>query len=236
MDISAAGTAQILQFVYSLPLFEGVSQADLAELARASRLKRAAKGSFIFFQADLAEAVYLVWRGAIAIRLENPDGRELVINEMTPGDCFGELGILTGQPRSTSAEAIVDSEVLLIPRATFQAILEKEPRLALRLLEITARRLQNSSKREEALAFHDAQQRLARQLIQLDQLASDKGYLTLSQEDLAQRTGLTRQTVATILGRWRRRGWLLTGRGHIVLLNRRELNLLVQDLETGHEI
>ena len=196
MDISAAGTAQILQFVYSLPLFEGVSQADLAELARASRLKRAAKGSFIFFQADLAEAVYLVWRGAIAIRLENPDGRELVINEMTPGDCFGELGILTGQPRSTSAEAIVDSEVLLIPRATFQAILEKEPRLALRLLEITARRLQNSSKREEALAFHDAQQRLARQLIQLDQLASDKGYLTLSQDELARRAGLARRLVA----------------------------------------
>ncbi len=134
---------------------------------------------------------------------------------------------MTRQPRSTSAEAIVDSAVLLIPGDVFQAMLEQEPSLALHLLEITARRLQKSSRREEALAFHDAQQRLARQLLQMDQLASGKGYLTISQEELAQRTGLTRQTVATILGRWRRLGWLLTGRGHIVLLNRRELNLLI---------
>ncbi len=235
MNTPAAGTAAILQFLCSLPLFEGISPASLAALARASRFKLAPRGTFIFFQYDPANAVYLVSQGAIAIQLENAEGQELVINEMNPGDCFGELGTLTGQPRSTSAEAIVDSELLLIPGAVFQSVLQQEPRLALRLLEITALRLQNSSKREEALAFHDAQQRLAHLLLRLDEQASDKGYLTLSQEDLAQRTGLIRQTVAAILGRWRRRGWLLTGRGHIVLLNRRELNLLVQNLESTHE-
>lgn len=235
MEIQQAGTSAILQFLSSLALFEGVSKASLAALARESRLKRVPKGTFLFFQTDLANAVYMVRKGTIAIRLENPDGRELVINEMGPGDCFGELGILTGEPRSTSAEAIIDSEVLLIPSTTFQSILEQEPRLTLHLLKITAQRLQKSSKREEALAFHDAQQRLARQLLQQDRLAADKGYLTLSQEELAQRAGLTRQTVTTILGRWRRRGWLLTGRGHIVLLNRHELNLLVKDLESSHE-
>ena len=72
-------------------------------------------------------------------------------------------------------------------------------------------------------------------MLQLDQLASDVGYLTLSQEELATRVGLTRQTVATILGRWRRSGWLLTGRGHIVLLNRRELSLLVQSQDEVSE-
>ncbi len=227
MEDQTTSNAGILQFLRSLPMLEGVSQSSLVTLARVSRLKLAPKGTFIFFQSDPADAVYLLWRGAVAIRLENPDGQELVINEMGPGDCFGELGLLTGQPRSASAEAIVDSAVLLVPGAAFQSVLGQEPSLALRLLEITARRLQNSSKREEALAFHDAQQRLARHLLHLDQLASDKGYLTVSQDELAQWTGLTRQTVATILGRWRRMGWLLTGRGHIVLLNRRELNLLL---------
>jgi CRP-like cAMP-binding protein len=229
MDVKPAGIAPILQFLCTLPLFEGIGEESLAALARVSRLKQAPKGYFIFFQSDPANAVYIVRRGAIAIQLENPDGRELVINEMNAGDCFGELGILTNQPRSTSAEAIVDSEVLLVPRDIFLAVLEKEPRMALRLLEITARRLQDSSKREEALAFHNAQQRLARLLLQLDHQTSDRGYITISQEELAQRTGLIRQTVATILGRWRRTGWLLTGRGHIVLLNRRELNLLTRE-------
>jgi CRP/FNR family transcriptional regulator len=186
------------------------------------------KGSFVFFQTDPARAVYVVRRGAIAIQLEDPDGRELIINEMIPGDCLGELSPLTGQPRSTSAEAILDSEVLLIPRDTFLFVLEQEPALVRRLLEITAQRLQDSSRREEALAFHDAEQRLAGLLLTLDTAASEIGYLSLSHEELAQRSGLTRQTVSATLGRWRRRGWLLTGRGHIVLLNRRELDLLVE--------
>jgi CRP/FNR family cyclic AMP-dependent transcriptional regulator len=231
----ASSTASILQFMDSQPLFEGINPSSLVTLAKTSRLKAVPKGNFIFFQADQADAVYMVWRGVIAIRLENPEGRELVINEMSVGDCFGELAILTGEPRSASAEAIVDSELLLMPSSAFKAALDKEPLLASRLLEITARRLQNSSKREEALAFYDAQQRLAQQLLNLDQIAQEVGYLTLSQDELAARVGLTRQTVAAILGRWRRSGWLLTGRGHIVLLNRHELNLLVQTQEINGE-
>jgi CRP/FNR family cyclic AMP-dependent transcriptional regulator len=231
MEDRAASVASILQFLGSQSLFEGIDPSSLIELAKFSTLKPAPKNSFIFFQTDRADAVYMVWRGVIAIRLENPDGRELVINEMGVGDCFGELAIITGEQRSTSAEAIVDSEVLSIPGAAFKKILKQEPALALRLLDMTARRLQNSSKREEALAFHDAQRRLAQQLLHLDQLAKDKGYLTLSQDELATRVGLTRQTVAAILGRWRRSGWLLTGRGHVVLLNRNELSLLIQSPE-----
>lgn len=234
-DNRTTRTASIIQFLNSQHLFEGIEASHLASLAKASRLVFVQKGSFIFFQADEADAVFLVWRGVIAIRLENPDGRELVINEMSVGDCFGELAILTGKPRSASAEALVDSEVLLIPSQVFISALESEPRLVSGLLEMTARRLQNSSKREEALAFHDAQQRLAHQLLILDNISSDKGYLTLSQDELATRVGLTRQTVATILGRWRRNGWLLTGRGHIVLLNRPELLLLSPSQELNYE-
>jgi CRP/FNR family transcriptional regulator len=228
MDTQPDGTDSVLRFLRSQPLFEGISPTSLTRLVRTSRFKKVPKGSFVFFQTDPARAVYVVRRGAIAIQLEDPDGRELIINEMIPGDCLGELSPLTGQPRSTSAEAILDSEVLLIPRDTFLFVLEQEPALVRRLLEITAQRLQDSSRREEALAFHDAEQRLAGLLLTLDTAASAIGYLSLSHEELAQRSGLTRQTVSATLGRWRRRGWLLTGRGHIVLLNRRELDLLVE--------
>jgi CRP/FNR family transcriptional regulator len=145
------------------------------------------------------------------------------------------LGLLIEQTHSTSASATEDSIVLAVPRYSFLSVLKQEPLLALRLLEITAQRLQDSSRREEALAFHDAQQRLAGLLLALDAAASEKGYLSLSQEELAQRAGLTRQTVAAILGRWRRSGWLLTGRGHIVVLNRRELNRLLPSQEPENQ-
>jgi CRP/FNR family cyclic AMP-dependent transcriptional regulator len=227
MNYHTPATASILQFLNNQTLFDGISPTTLVSLAKSSRMRSVSKGAFLFFQGELADAVFMVWRGVIAIRLENPDGRELVINEMGVGDCFGELAILTEEPRSASAEAIVDSEVLLIPEIAFKEALANEPILSTRLLEITARRLQDSSKREEALAFYDAQQRLASFLLNLDQLLRDVGYLTLSQDELATRVGLTRQTVAAILGRWRRNGWILTGRGNIVLLDRHELDLLV---------
>ena len=93
-----------------------------------------------------------------------------------------------------------------MPRQAFLGILEAEPALARRILELTANRLRGSSERESALAFLDAQARLARLLLQLEQQAPEKGYVTISQEELAQRTGQTRQTVAKALGRWRQGG------------------------------
>jgi len=236
MGNEIAGHNTIIQFLRSHPIFERLSESSLEEISHASYIKRIPKGAYLFFQFDPAVAFYLVWQGMIASQLENMDGRELVINEMKAGDCLGELGLLTDQPHSTSAVALTDSVILVVPRSTFLSMLKQEPVLALRLLEITAQRLQDSSRREEALAFHDAAQRLARLLLGLDATASEKGYLSLSQEELAQRAGLTRQTVAAILGRWRRSGWLLTGRGHIVVLNRRELNKLIPSSDSENEL
>ena len=231
-DEKKDGMTSIGEFLGSLPLFASLSRTRLHALAQKCHLKRVPRGSYLFFQGDPAEALYVVRAGSFAILLSSPDGRELVINEMRYGDCFGELGLLTGHPRSTAAVARApgDSEVLVIPRGAFLAILETEPSLSRRLLETMAQRLRASSEREGALAFLDAQARLARVLLGLDDQASERGYVTISQEELAQRTGLTRQTVAKALGRWRRRGWLITGRGHIMLLNRTELEQLEQHL------
>ena len=153
----------------------------------------------------------------------------MVINEMHNGDLFGELGILTKRPRSTSAIARTKSELLIIPRQAFVRVIEQEPQLALRMLEVTANRLQMSGQRESALVFMDAQARLARLLLELEEKEHAKGYVTISQEELAHYTGLIRQTVAKALGRWRRAGWLITGRGRILILNRKAL----EDLESN---
>ena len=218
-------TLSVSEFLGSLPLFAGVSKARLAAVAQECSLKHVPRGSYLFLQGDPADALYVVRSGSVAILLSSPDGRELVINQMRPGDFFGELGLLTGQPRSAHAlaQTAEGSVVVVIPRHTFLALLEAEPSLSRRLLETTAQRLQNSGERESALAFLDAEARLARLLLSLDEKESEKGYITISQEELAQRASLTRQTVAKALGRWRRRGWLLTGRGHIMLLNRARL-------------
>jgi CRP/FNR family cyclic AMP-dependent transcriptional regulator len=216
-------------FLGGMPLFDGLGEVSLQALARAGKFVHVEKGQFVFFQSDSSEKVYIVRSGLVSIVLESPDGREMVINEMHPGDFFGEVGVLTRQPRSTSAVVRTEGVLLELPRQTFLAILKTEPTLTSRILEMTANRLRGSSERESALAFLDAQARLARLLLQLEQQAPEKGYVTISQEELAQRTGQTRQTVAKALGRWRRSGWLITGRGHIMLLNRDALVQLEQE-------
>jgi CRP/FNR family cyclic AMP-dependent transcriptional regulator len=206
-------------FVRSLKILKDCCESTLNEIIRSSYYKKLPKGTYLFFQNDPAEEMYLVRTGVIAIALESVDGRELVINELRAGDFFGELALITGLTRSTSAVAIAESEVLVVPKAVFLKALDDEPRLGRLVLEITALRLSVSSERESALAFMDAEARLARVLLNLNKREHERGYITISQTELAQRAGLTRQTVAKTLGRWRRAGWLLTGRGRIMLLN-----------------
>jgi CRP/FNR family transcriptional regulator, cyclic AMP receptor protein len=229
MKSPADPVSEVKVFLKGMLLFAGLGEASLLALAHAGKFVQVEKGQFIFFQSDPSEKVYIVRSGLVSIVLESPDGREMVINEMHPGDFFGEVGVLTRQPRSTSAIVRAEGIILELPRQTFLGTIEAEPALARRILEMTANRLRNSSERESALAFLDAQARLARLLLQLEQQAPEKGYVTISQEELAQRTGQTRQTVAKALGRWRRAGWLITGRGHIMLLKRDSFKKLEQE-------
>jgi CRP-like cAMP-binding protein len=137
---------------------------------------------------------------------------------MRDGDCFGELSLLTDQSRSTGAMARVDSFVISIPRDDFLRELSAEPEFMRRILETTAERLRVSSERESALAFLNAPTRLAKVLLMLDKEGGSKGIIRISQDELGRRVGLTRQTVAKILGHWRRSGIIKTGRRRLELI------------------
>jgi CRP-like cAMP-binding protein len=220
--------AHIVEILKGMPPFKVLDPQTLLQLVKASRVVVLPKGRLLFSQNDVADAVYVVCAGVIGLVLSTVDGRELVIGELPAGNMFGELSVLTDQRRSTSAVAHANCEVLAIPVTVFQHALETMPALMRQVLAVTAQRLRECSERESALAFLDAPGRLARALLLLNQEGTGDGTLVISQEELAQRVGLTRQTVAKELGRWRRAGWLQTGRGRIVLINlpalRREAN------------
>ncbi len=147
----------------------------------------------------------------------------MVIDEVRPGEIFGEIELVTGRACSAGAMASCNTEILVIPSAAFLCVVDSEPNLVRKVLELTAHRLQKSTRRQMDLAFMNAQARLARSLLAMEEEQRETGYVTVSQDELARGTGLIRQTVAKALGDWRRRGWLLTGRGRIVILNRKAL-------------
>ena len=110
-----------------LPLFEGISEPALAALERACFRRKVDKGTRLFFRGDPADNFYLLLSGEVVISLTSSDGRELVINQIQPGDFFGELGLLTGQPRSADAIVRQTAELVAIPRQAFLAALAREP-------------------------------------------------------------------------------------------------------------
>lgn len=222
--------SKTLTFLAGLPLFAELGESALRALAAECTFRQLEKGEVLFLQHGPADAAYLVRAGRVSMVLNSPDGREMVINEMQPGDLFGELGILTKKSHSAGAVAQTKAEVLTIPHRAFLNLIQHQPQVTLRLLEITADRLHISGARESALAFLGAQARLARLLLELAGQEAEKGYITISQEELANRTGLIRQTVARVLGRWRRAGWLITGRGNILIVNREALEELERQL------
>ena len=129
--------SEALKFLDNIPLFSDLDEKSMDVLARASRFQRVEKGKILFFQSDPSEFAYVVRSGEISIVLSSPDGRDIVINRMRPGNIFGELGILTAQSRSTSAIARADSDILVIPREAFLGVVDAEPSLARRILKIT---------------------------------------------------------------------------------------------------
>jgi CRP-like cAMP-binding protein len=225
----SAGNAE---FLAGVALFSRVGKSRMAALRGASWFQKFDQGEIVYFGEDPAEAVYVVKTGRIALMLNSPDGRVMVLQQFRPRELFGASCVLTRTPRTATAMARDASEVLVIPGARFLEALRSEPPLAQGVLELLAGRVQLGIVREQALAFFNAQARLARHLLELDAQESRRGYITASQEELAYSTGLIRQTVAKALGVWRRDGWLLTGRGRIVILNRKAL----EGVESGKPI
>ena len=207
----------------SAPILDGVDDGVVSEFAQKGKLRRLKKGEVLFRQTDLADSAFYVLSGCIAIYLATYDGRELVINEMYPGDFFGELSLITGEPRSTGAIAREVSRVAVIPGDVFMTGLGEEPELLRQILETTAHRLRQSSERESALAFLSAPARIARVLLLLDRQTARAGSVYITQDELAQYVGVARQTVAKTLGQWRDNNWVDTKRGRIDLANREAL-------------
>ena len=213
-------------------IFRGLESELIGRLAALSHVKRLAKGAILFQQGDEGDALYGVIAGLVRISVANAAGREITLGLMEPGDVFGEIALLDGLPRTAGAQAAEDSALLVIDRAHFFELLETEPRLARHVIELLCERLRQSTDRfsEHTLLRLDA--RLARKL---QSLAAGHGQavdgetriaLKLSQSELAQMLGASREAVNKLLQRWSREGILRHERGAIVIVAQKRLDRL----------
>ena len=187
-------------------------------------------GAIVFSQGDAGDALYGVVTGRVRISALSGEGREVFLNDMEPGDTFGEIALLDGAVRTATATATAASELVLIGRAGFLQLLRSEPELCFRLLELLCRRIRWTSGLAEDSALLDSPSRLARRLLALahpqDRAVGSAAELALSQQELARYLGLSRQIVNQYLQQWKARGWVALGRGRITLLDTTALRVI----------
>jgi CRP/FNR family cyclic AMP-dependent transcriptional regulator len=193
-------------------LLQGLSEEELARLSRLARTKIYKPREVIVQKGDPAEEFFVLLRGRAKVGTSGTDGSDATINLMGPGEVFGEIAILDGQPRSATVTALEDCEMAVVDKAAFNGLLASSPSIAVKLLGVLAGRVRELTTRIEDRAFLDVPARLAKQLLWLARnhgSASGSAVridLRLSQQELGDLIGATRESVNKQLREWTRSG------------------------------
>jgi CRP/FNR family cyclic AMP-dependent transcriptional regulator len=209
------------------PMFADLGADELQRISRLCQTRQLGAGEMLFRKGDSGDALYGIRRGQIRIQTGASDGSRLTLNFLGPGELFGEVAVLDGQSRTADAAAGEASELFVLRREDLLGFLEREPRVAIKLIMLLCRRIRWISERMEESVVQPLPVRLARRLCAL---ASDFGSeLHISQEQLGVFVGAARESVNRQLQHWRKDGILDLQRGRIVLLNMGRLAAVARD-------
>jgi CRP/FNR family cyclic AMP-dependent transcriptional regulator len=212
-----------------IPLFAGLSRDQLDALAAFLRPRQYRKSSVIFSEGDPGTTFYLIEEGEVKLTITSPAGKEVILAFLGPGGFFGELALLDGGPRSATAVAKIASRLLVLEREQLLKFLGDHPRAAASLLAALSRRLRRATERISDAVFLDGPTRLAKILLQLTEAGSQPGpdgvlsSPRLTQEELAQIVGGTRESINRWLGTLVREGLVRRRRGLVTVLNPKDL-------------
>lgn len=208
-------------------LFRGLQPAMLEQIARLCVRRAYTQNAVIFSQADAGDALFGVLTGRVRISTGSAGGREVFLNIMEPGESFGEIALLDGEPRTASATAMCSSELFMITRAQFLPLLAHNALLTDHLLRLLCGRLRWVCEFAEESALLSVPARLARRLLSLGKLhghGNGKAIeLRVSQDEMAHFLGLSRQIVNQHLQEWKEQRWVELGRGKILIREPRAL-------------
>lgn len=202
-----------------VPIFCTLEPKHLATLAEMMRHQHYRKGQIIFYCGDPGDAMYLLIRGSVMMTLPSDTGSEVIVGRLRPGDHFGELAVLDGRPRYVTAVAEEATEVLAIHRDNLLAFLRDHAEASLRVALSLCLRLRQITELLADMAFLDLLSRLAKRLCQLADISLGLPVeVRVSQEELAEMVGATREAVNKQLARLREKGLIETGRAHVKIL------------------
>lgn len=211
------------EVVRRAPLFTALDEAAAISLRASMDAVKIAKGSILFKEGDDGEHLYVIVDGKLKLGTSSGDGRENLLSILGPGEMFGELSLFDPGPRTSTATAVTDAKLLSLSHEKVIPWLKQNPEVSLQLLTRLSQRLRRTNEAVGDLVFSDVPGRVAKALIDLGDRfgkTSPEGLLVnhdLTQEELAQLVGASRETVNKALADFAGRGWLkLDGRSVLI--------------------
>lgn len=199
-----------------------IDPADARALLALGRRRRFRRGDIIFHEGDPAESLHLVDVGHVAVRTSTPSGDVATLRLIGPGDHFGDLALVDGSRRSAAIVAVDRVETLELRYDDLEVFRSEHPSFERVLLAMMARNVRRLSANLQETMYLPVAARIARRLDELGDMFDD-GIIPLTQDELAELAGTTRQTVNQVLVELRDRGVVELGRGKIVVIDRDEL-------------
>ncbi len=201
---------------------------QLCRYAKHSTLKR---GTTIVSKGDPGNSLIAVISGTVKISVSSPDGRSAIFNLIGPGEIFGEIAVLDGQARTADATANTNCEIFVIDRREFLPFVRSHPALAMKFIELLCAKLRWTSDQVEQVILQNLPGRLASALIRLaekHEFAPGGRTIAVTQQELSEMVGMTRESINKQLRVWATRGWVRLEHGAIVVLDPESLQVLAE--------
>ncbi len=214
---------QSLEQHFLLRELEPATRRRIVGYARTRRFKA---GETIFLKGSAGTGMMAVLRGEVRISAPSRQGKEIVLNVIVPGEVFGEIALLDGGERTADATAISDCELLVLERRDVLGFLATNPKACLKLLETVCRRLRRTTEQVEDIAFLQLPHRMAKVLVR--RTRADGEAVKLSQRELANLVGGTRESMNKYLGEWKRDTLIAIEEGAIRVLDRAALEAIAE--------
>lgn len=204
-------------------LFGVLSDAEMTAVLEFARFRRVAAEERVFAKGDPGDALYVLLRGRVAVQTESADAKLMLLNILDAGAVFGEIAMLDGGERTATIVAQEPSELLRIDRRDFMPFLETRPDLCIRLMGVLCQRVRWTSAIIEDTVFLNVPRRLAKRILMLAQNygRQTEGGLRIatfvSQEDLANMLGVSREIVNKTLKSFQKAGAITYRNGYLVV-------------------
>jgi len=217
----------------NVPLFRDFDETELSEVAQLVATRRYGKHQTIFREGDPGQTFYLILTGSVAIVRVAPDGRETILSILKERDFFGEMSIFDTAVRAASVRTLTEVEVGAIEREDFLALIDRSPRIGRLLVIALSERLRAANKLISASTSQDIRSRLASLLLNLstnfgEQVpAGTRITLRLTNQEMANMIGTTRETVNRTLNRFWDERLIDMRTAHVVIVEHEKLKAMV---------